>query len=935
MNIWTTRLLIASVGLLIALSELDRLSEEFLTRGGQSFSIQGTIGPLALGAEGVWTGWADADPSPRWMIVTHTAVDLLFILCYYFLIRRVLSNAVPAWIVSTYTPGQLQASVTTAKAALVALVSVDVLEDVLLFVGAGMLNPGADLEGFGKGVALVSTLKFLALLALVVAAARSQLVRERFRALRPLVEAVVVHRFAALAVLVLGVLSMIPRAGVLEQLPDVQRSWIEKSGPEWGDVVPRFDLFGAAFAATFIFFAVMLLINRYRSGWYAGMPAMQKGAWPTPPPPPPPVGSQRPSPGLFSYGVWFAIPLGILIVALVLLVTGHRDDILLPQFPIAVLASSAIPAVSLLLRKFRGEHRDRWIRRKSYPLSDPTVLGIGDGVAAAAWAVAGLGIVRSFTAPAALGFPIVEQHPSDAVFAIGLISLGATIAGLAFAVFGAPVVAALAAWASPGWTPPRWVGWIGFGIAGLLLLGLALFPSQLTDGLGALPITSLILLSLFVALTVALTELQRSRPLELIAWLRLRTEPLITLLLFVPVIVAQILGGDSLHAIVATASPPTAAARPTLEAAFEDWAMDGEKCAVTTPDGSQVRPLVLVAAEGGGIRAATWTIDVLREFLGEDCRRDAVFLSSGASGGSVGLATLRDIPAGAQGDDVSSKRLGEADAVAAGVTGLLVGDAFAASTGLRLPSLTIAEDEDTPSEWVWRDRAALIEAAWRTEVPALATSFDLQRETPTGWLILNSATATIGCKVVVSQLDLHIGAGTVDDLPECGGGAPGVARSVDLLAHCDLDTTWSTAAMLSARFPYVTPAGYPRNCGNLNDLQLIDGGYFDNSALSSIVDLAPELTQAITAHNSKAGTDVFVVPIVLYIRNSAGADVIAPEAKAAPQLIVPLNGILAADSLSSDGAWLQRLADTLDDVCAPKPEEVPADPADRRPGRTG
>jgi hypothetical protein len=916
MSAWTGRLLIAAVGLLIILGELDRLSEEFLTRGGQSFSIQGTIGPLALGLDGVWTAWAAADPSPRWIILTHTAVDVVFIVCYLFLFRRILSTVIPAGLVSTYTPAQLQASVRTARAALWALVGIDAAEDLLLLVGAITMTPGADLDAFGKAVALVSTAKFVALLALVVAAARSPLVRERFRSLRTTVEAVVVHRFAALAVLVLAVLSMVPRAGVLEQLPDVQRSWIEKNGEEWGDVVPRIDLFGAALAATVIFFAVMLLINRYRTGWYADLPPVQKGAWPAPPPPPPPAGSERVSPGRFSYGIWFAIPVGILLVALVLLVTGHGSDILVPQFPIAVVASSAIPVVSLLLRRFRGPRADRWARRRSYPLDDATVRAVGDGIAASAWAVAGLGIVRSFTAPAVLGFPVVEEHPSDAVLAIGLLSLGATIAGLAFAVFAAPAFAAVAAWASPAGAPPPWAGRAAFGVVGGLLLALALFPSQLAHGLGVLPITSLILIALFVTLTVALTELQRSRPLELLAWLRFRTEPLITLLLFVPVIVAQILGGDAIHAIVANASPPTASARLTLDAAFEDWAEDGVDCVVSAPDGSLIRPLVLVAAEGGGIRAATWTIDVVREFLGDECRRDAIFLSSGASGGSVGLATLRDLDADAEWDDVSADRLGQADSVAVGVTGLMVGDAFAASTGLRLPSLASA------GGWEWRDRAALIEAAWRAESAPLSTSFDLERQTPTGWLLLNSATATIGCKVVVSQLDLGIGSGTVDALPECGGGAPGVARTVDLLAHCDLATTWSTAAMLSARFPYVTPAGYPRDCGNLDNLQLIDGGYFDNSALSSVADLAPELTTAITAYNSRPETTAFVVPFVLYVRNSAGADVIAPDAKAAPQLVVPLNGILAADSLSSEGAWLQRLADTLDDVCGPADDDA-------------
>jgi hypothetical protein len=56
-----------------------------------------------------------------------------------------------------------------------------------------------------------------------------------------------------------------------------------------------------------------------------------------------------------------------------------------------------------------------------------------------------------------------------------------------------------------------------------------------------------------------------------------------------------------------------------------------------------------------------------------------------------------------------------------------------------------------------------------------------------------------------------------------------------------LDLKLSTAAFLSARFPYFTPAGWYRRSSDNSKLRLVDGGYFDNSGVHTALDIGRSL----------------------------------------------------------------------------------------------
>ena len=74
---------------------------------------------------------------------------------------------------------------------------------------------------------------------------------------------------------------------------------------------------------------------------------------------------------------------------------------------------------------------------------------------------------------------------------------------------------------------------------------------------------------------------------------------------------------------------------------------------------------------------------------------------------------------------------------------------------------------------------------------------------------------------------------------------------------------------MSARFPYVLSSGRLTKChdtSGLSAINLVDGGYFDTSAASPIVELSDRLRPLVDDHNRTSGT--CVVPVFLQIDNS-------------------------------------------------------------------
>ena len=105
----------------------------------------------------------------------------------------------------------------------------------------------------------------------------------------------------------------------------------------------------------------------------------------------------------------------------------------------------------------------------------------------------------------------------------------------------------------------------------------------------------------------------------------------------------------------------------------------------------------------------------------------------------------------------------------------------------------------------------------------------------------------------------------------------GQLEAVDLLCG-ENDLKLSTASVLSARFPIVTPSGrLEGKCGETAgmasgmhyvctdgcDMRMVDGGYLDNSGLLTLSGILPELKRLIAEHNAGPAADIapFVIDI--------------------------------------------------------------------------
>ena len=258
----------------------------------------------------------------------------------------------------------------------------------------------------------------------------------------------------------------------------------------------------------------------------------------------------------------------------------------------------------------------------------------------------------------------------------------------------------------------------------------------------------------------------------------------------------------------------------------------------------------------------------------------------------------------------------------------------AAIIGIRSPTI---EDPER-----WRDRAALIEDGWRDASRPLALPWDAEPSAPTGLVVFNSADILSGCRVAVSQVELGSGTSgsTIErpnladaegntQRPRCDQGSaepPLTLDLVDAFGSCPLGTDWATSAMLSARFPVVTPGGIVDRSefcggtatGDRDRLHLVDGGYAENSGIGLLADLAPDLSRIVTEYNStRRGDGALVVPYLVYIQNSPGA-YLAPRAQeSVPELAVPAAGFGTKATQVTPNTWIQRAMASLGELCLP------------------
>lgn len=354
----------------------------------------------------------------------------------------------------------------------------------------------------------------------------------------------------------------------------------------------------------------------------------------------------------------------------------------------------------------------------------------------------------------------------------------------------------------------------------------------------------------------------------------------------------------------------------SLRTAFDDWVMAQETAPQCGNDGPI--PMVLVAAPGGGIRAAYWTglgLDELFSQARSECASRRVFAISGVSGGSVGTGVWA--ASGESSPQPALSVMARDEGLAAAIAGLFFRDLPASFTGARDP---------------WADRAEVLEEIWveRSGVfGSLASertwSFVADHRPWEPVLVLNGSSVNDGCRILVTNTGGLPASNSGDcfDVSATSGPASGTIDPIASLEEPCADKTCArtgaqlpalTAMYLSARYPVVAPSG-ALHYGVKNEEEqfttfVVDGGYYENS-LFTLLQIWSELQPMVEDFNdcdSCSGIQPWIVVLDNHYRTEATVD---KEPDRPPEFLAILRA-LGSDLTFGQAALEQMAAFAID-----------------------
>ncbi|WP_266168647.1 hypothetical protein [Dyella subtropica] len=361
--------------------------------------------------------------------------------------------------------------------------------------------------------------------------------------------------------------------------------------------------------------------------------------------------------------------------------------------------------------------------------------------------------------------------------------------------------------------------------------------------------------------------------------------------------------------------------------AFDDYAnawLDS-RCA-----GRAVCPVVLATAEGGGIRGAAWTamvlgrltamVDARHPAMGEPLLGRYLFAGSGVSGGSLGLAAyvalLRQAsPSRTTTLEARAQTLLDHDFLAPALASMF----FVDFTQRWLPGAWLDDRSRALTRaWEYAGREQGTDA-FAQPFSALYRQADGSVDTGAPALFLNSTTVAEGRRFIQHPFR-----------PMASPSSQPWTAAFDGSAWLDPRAPLSEAVLNSARFTYSSPAGtletepapdvtapVPRR------LQLVDGGYFENSGAATLREVMQQL-RSVAARRSQT-----LRFIVIHISNdpeledfvdehdpSAPLPFYSPACRAAAagaghalsgEAVAPLKALLATHGARGEYARVQLL----------------------------
>lgn len=321
--------------------------------------------------------------------------------------------------------------------------------------------------------------------------------------------------------------------------------------------------------------------------------------------------------------------------------------------------------------------------------------------------------------------------------------------------------------------------------------------------------------------------------------------PLLGILLFLAYLLASNRVNDN-HA-VRLLPGGIAQPLPTLEFTLNNWlASDDRLTQIKSPASDKKWPLYVVSSQGGGVYAAyhsSKALALLTQAVPEFRRH--LFAVSGVSGGSVGAAIYENAlnPAGTD------------DGIVEQIDASFDHDHLAPVLAAMLfPDLIQRFYPKPVAAW---DRALGLELSFsdprdQTAHVSLETSFFNDQSGP--FVVLNTTIVENGRRLLLSPFTF---------LSDAMFHAPLAANAE---AMPQQDVRFSTAAVMSARFPLISPYAFFAGSAQQRERRLVDGGYYDNSGAVT----ATEIKRQVEAYLKKQNLDnqVEVIPIAIVNRSS-------------------------------------------------------------------
>ncbi len=958
-------LLTLLLGALLALNEINGLARGFVA-GGEAAMDFGALSGLRFPSVREFWGLPMADDDlAAWnrLLRCFLVIDVGFVAVYTWLSSRILR----ASFVPLKWRGFLRFAVWSLFAA-------DLLENISMwFAGDQRVNagPAGGYEPFPL-LLLFTALKWGAIAVVIGTIVLALVTKDRGDVVKPWRSALWVQRYSLFAFLPVAALACLPVPKVGDQVPDIERRWL--------DGAETWHLLAAVGATLFVIAPAIFFLGRLRADC-AFKRSVDKGTdgrgWPWYYP-----GGEPREAHLWH---WLIAPA----FAFALYGIAKASDWPVDENRLAVFCgvTVAVPIASCGVRwcfqeraETKKDHYNSPAARQEKAATKPAhVMAVGDALAIAAVASVGLGMMRAWIGLLAAGLATQDVDvPWQLWLAIPLAVLAAVLPWfvarpvlrrLDFANNPTGLWSQFAIWATP--TAPlsgdRVTGDSSQKIRVFLIAcssfafgWMAFAPIGWASVFGVVAGVTLALGAAMVLLGVVVAYAQESRPPEIMLvvprpWLS--ATPIVPFILIGLVATAAIGSPTFVHGIDQDKEDYRAVpARPTLAEAFTHWVDGSQNCvsseAITViVDGEEqkfdARPMLILAAEGGGIRATYWTAQGLEQVAdaGGTCGQQMTFFSTGASGGSLGLTVGR----------YDDKPLEAVEAIrgpmslAAGAVALVTGDLLAATIGVRVGAPSADTDPDGT------DRAATMQDVWvhawddakTGDGPAdhrfIEADDDSALTSVTGHLVLTSTDAYDGCRALWSQIDLSPAGMSAapamteaSNAPGCGTGGAGpngydvissfaaTDATADTDEGCLGNVSALTAGLVSGRFPYVTPSAVIGPCDELTETPLVDGGIADNTGLGTIDDLAAQWGPLVRAHNDDvlaAGTGALILPMVVYLDNGPATSFgIKQRGRSIAESLIPLWALgAAATRQAPTSALLRQVGDAAERFLCSQP----------------